>query len=201
MWYPSARGPNLLLIVSASELPPTRQENCKVNHVNICEILLWCKRHRSICLLGGKPTGFKWAAQRLCTYWIGWVSQAWESVMEKQWICLINKLRVVLIVWCCIQQKFMQNFLKITARRKGSWKMAERETLSKIECGLDFSFWEAIQVTLTESRDTFQLGFLCAQCNGKAVQDQFICVKIWPCMSLEVNETTVDLLRACWSLL
>lgn len=64
-------------------------------------------------------------------------------------------------------------------RGKGSReKWQNRETLFKMEYGFDFSFWEAIQATLTESRDTFQLGFLCAQCNGKAVQDQFICVKI-----------------------
>lgn len=53
------------------------------SHINICEVLLWCKGHLSACLLEGQPTAFKWVLQSLCTNSIAGVSQVWKSVLEK----------------------------------------------------------------------------------------------------------------------
>lgn len=168
------------------------------SHINICEILLWCKGHFSACLSEGEPTAFKRVPQSLCTNSIVGVSQVWKSVLEKSsenktnsegCYCAVSGVwggggvgRVLsfFIFNMNINGKFMQTYSWKSRLEERAPGRTDKHFLKWNVALIFFLFWEVIQVTLTESRDTLWLGSLCAQCNGKAVQDQFICVKIWP---------------------
>lgn len=89
--------------------------------------------------------------------------------------------------------------MSIKTRRKGSRQ--ERKILSIMECGFDFFVLGSDPGYPNRKQRHFVAGVsLCTMQWQSSSRPVHLCENM-TFMSLEVNETTVDLLRACWSLL
>lgn len=89
--------------------------------------------------------------------------------------------------------------MKIKTRRKGSRQ--DRQTLSKMECGFDFFVLGSDPGYPNRKQRHFVAGVsLCTMQWQSSSRPVHLCENM-TLMSLEVNETTVELLRACWLLL